>query len=59
MHLLSLLVMIPIAFNKKTFSTALALTANRFAMLFNYVPLTVADYTDHFSLPVNSNCIAV
>jgi hypothetical protein len=59
MNLLSLLLMIPFGFNEKTFSTALALSTNRFTMLFNYVPFTVADYTDHFSLPVNGNCIAI
>ena len=28
----------------------MALTANQFTMLFNYVPLTVTDNTDHFNL---------
>ena len=52
MNLLGLLFMIPIAVIQKTFASAVALTANRFTLFFNYVPFTVADCTDHFSLPV-------
>ena len=42
--------MIPIAINEKKFTLTLALTADQFTLLFNYVPLTVTDNTDHFNL---------
>jgi hypothetical protein len=59
MNLQGLQFMIPIAVIQKAFTSAVALTANRFTLLFNYVSFTVADCTDHFSLPVNSDFIAI
>ena len=47
------------AIPEKTFPPALALTANRFAVLFDYVPLTVTDSTNHFILPVSSTYEAI
>jgi hypothetical protein len=58
-NLLGFLLMIPIVIDEKTFTSPLALITNRFAVFFNYVPLTVADGTNHFSLPVSSNYGAV
>jgi len=37
----------------------MALPANQFIVLFNYVPLTVTDCTNHFSLPASSNNSAI
>jgi hypothetical protein len=59
MDLLGLQFMIPIAVIQKAFTSAVALTANRFTLLFNYVPFTVADCANHFSLPMNSDFIAI
>ena len=42
--------MVPIALDEKKLPSPLALTADRFVVLFNYVPLTVTDCTNHFSL---------
>ena len=47
------------AIPEKTFPPALALTANRFTVLFDYVPLTVTDGTNHFILPVSSTYDAI
>lgn len=46
--------MIPIAVEQKTFPSPLAFITNRFTVLFNYVPFSVTDCTNHFSLPVSS-----
>ena len=59
MNLLSFMLMIPISIAEKTLPPALAFITNRFAMLFNYVPLTVTDCTNHFSLPVSSTYVAI
>ena len=59
MNLLGFLLMVPIAFDEKTLTPALAFITNRFAVLFNYVPLTVTDCTNHFSLPVSSTYVAI
>jgi hypothetical protein len=59
MNLLGFLLMIPIAIDEKTFSSALAFIANQFTVLFNYVPLTVTDCTNHFSPPVSSTYDAI
>ena len=59
MNLLSFMLMIPISIAEKTLPPALAFITNRFAMLFNYVPLTVTDCTNHFSLPVSSTYDAI
>ena len=48
-----------IAVGEKALSPALAFTANRLTLFFNYIPLPVADCTNHFNLPVSSNWIAV
>jgi hypothetical protein len=45
---------IPIRIAEKTLTSPLALIANRFAVFFNYVPLTVAYCTNHFSPPVRT-----
>ena len=50
MNLLGFLLLVPIAIGKETFTPSLALTANQFTVLFNYVPLTVTSNTDHFNL---------
>jgi hypothetical protein len=50
--MLGIILAILIGIAEKTFPPALAFIANRFAVFFNYVPLTVADRTNHFSLPV-------
>jgi hypothetical protein len=50
MSFLGFLLMIPIAINEKKFTLTLAITANQFTMLFNYVPLAVTGNTDHFNL---------
>jgi hypothetical protein len=42
--------MIPIAINEKTFPPTLALTADQFTVLFNYVSLAVTGNTDHLNL---------
>jgi hypothetical protein len=47
--------MVPIAIDKKTFPPTLALTANQFTMLFNYVPFAVTRNTDHFNLLKDSS----
>jgi hypothetical protein len=49
--LLAFLFRVLLAIVWKTFPATLALTANRFAVSFNYIPLTVACDTDHFSPP--------
>ena len=54
MNLLGSRLMIPIAIAEKTFTPPLAFITQRFAVLFNYVPLTVTDCTNHFSLPVST-----
>jgi hypothetical protein len=51
---LGFMLSIPVGIVKKTFTSTLAFMANRFAVFFNYVPLTVADSTNHFSLPVST-----
>jgi hypothetical protein len=51
--------MIPISIAEKTLTPALTFITNRFAVLFNYVPLTVTDCTNHFSLPVSSTYDAI
>jgi hypothetical protein len=48
-----------IAVDEKALSSALAFTANRLTLFVNYIPLTVADCTNHFNLPVSSNWLAV
>jgi hypothetical protein len=50
MNFLGLLLMLPIAIAWKTFPPTLALTANQFTMLFNYVSLAVTRNTNHFNL---------
>jgi hypothetical protein len=45
--------MIPLAINKEALTSPLAFITNQFAVIFNYVPLTVADCTNHFSLPAS------
>jgi hypothetical protein len=57
--LLGFLVIIPIAIDRKTFPSPLAFLANLFAVLFNYVPLTVTDCANHFSLPVSTTYDAI
>ena len=57
--ILRFLFMVLIVIAKKTFTTTLAFITNRFAVIFNYVPLTVTDCTNHFSLPVSSTYIAI
>jgi hypothetical protein len=42
--------MIPIAINGKKFTPTLALTADQFTVLFNYVSLAVTCNADHFNL---------
>jgi hypothetical protein len=59
MNELGFLLMVPIAIDKKTFPPPLAFIANRFAVFFNYVPLTVTDGTNHFCLPVISTYGAI
>jgi hypothetical protein len=54
MNLLGFLLLVPIAIGKETFTPSLALTANRFTVLFNYVPLTVTSNTNHFTLQKDS-----
>jgi hypothetical protein len=49
-NLLGFLLMIPIAINEKKFTLTLALTADQFTLLFNYVTLAVTGNTDHFNL---------
>jgi hypothetical protein len=54
--------MVPIAIAEKTFTPPLALITHRFAVLFDYIPFTVTDCTNHFSLPVSTTydaCIGV
>lgn len=48
-----------IAVGEKALSPALAFTANRLTLFFNHIPLTVADCTNHFNLPVSRNWLAV
>lgn len=54
MNMLGFMLTIPVGIVKKTFTSSLAFIANRFAVFFNYVPLTVADCTNHFSLPAST-----
>jgi hypothetical protein len=54
MNMLGFMLTIPIAIVKKTFTSPLAFIANQFTVFFNYVPLAVADCTNHFSLPVST-----
>lgn len=51
--------MLFIALGKKALSPTLAFTANRLTLFFNHIPLTVADCTDHFSLPVSSSYVTI
>jgi hypothetical protein len=51
--------MVSISIDEKTLTPALAFITNRLAVLFNYVPLTVTDCTNHFSLPVSSTYDAI
>jgi hypothetical protein len=54
MSLLGFLLLVPIAIGKETFTPSLALSANQFTAVFNYVPLTVTSNTDHFNLQKDS-----
>jgi hypothetical protein len=57
--MLSFMLPVPVGIVKKTFTPAPAFIANRFVVFFNYIPLTVADCTNHFSLPVSTTHGAV
>ena len=59
MNFLSFLLMMPVSVVIKTFPLTLAFAANLFTVPFNYVPLTVTDCADHFSLPVSSTYDAI
>jgi hypothetical protein len=51
--------MIPIAINEKKFTLPLALTADQFTLLFNYVTLAVTDNADQFNLLEDSGYGAI
>jgi len=59
MNFLGFFLMMPVGVVIKTFPLTLALAANLFTVPFNYVPLTVTDCTNHFSLPVSSTYAAI
>jgi hypothetical protein len=58
-NFLGLLLMILIAIDEKKFTLTLALTADQFTLLFNYVPLTVTGNADHFNLLEDSDYGAI
>jgi hypothetical protein len=53
-NFLGFLLIIPISIDEKALTSPLAFITNRFAVLFDYVPLAVTWNTDHFGLPVSS-----
>jgi hypothetical protein len=57
--MLGFMLAISIGIAQKAFTAALAFIANRFAVFFDDVPLTVADSTNHVSLPKSTMHAAI